>query len=109
MADGNLVSTNTVIPGATLTLLNQPFEMILNADQTRSSDSDVRHWYGIGVSSNHLELSVMRKSSTSPSNGETLNNPSPSKGEEVRREKTRRYPVVREFPEGAAIAKIARK
>ncbi|GKA58301.1 reverse transcriptase domain-containing protein [Tanacetum coccineum] len=29
MADGNLVSTNTVIPGATLTLLNQPFEIDL--------------------------------------------------------------------------------
>ncbi|GJY57163.1 reverse transcriptase domain-containing protein [Tanacetum coccineum] len=29
MADGNLVSTNTVIKGATLTLLNQPFEIDL--------------------------------------------------------------------------------
>ncbi|GKE41289.1 putative reverse transcriptase domain-containing protein, partial [Tanacetum coccineum] len=29
MADGNLVSTNTVIQGATLTLLNQPFEIDL--------------------------------------------------------------------------------
>ncbi|GJR22321.1 putative reverse transcriptase domain-containing protein [Tanacetum coccineum] len=29
MADGNLVSTNTVIQGATLTLLNQPFKMYL--------------------------------------------------------------------------------
>ncbi|GKF58439.1 putative reverse transcriptase domain-containing protein [Tanacetum coccineum] len=29
MADGNLVSTNTVIQGATLTLLNQPFKVDL--------------------------------------------------------------------------------
>ncbi|GJU50285.1 putative reverse transcriptase domain-containing protein [Tanacetum coccineum] len=29
MADGNLISTNTVIKGATLTLLNQPFEIDL--------------------------------------------------------------------------------
>ncbi|GKD03887.1 putative reverse transcriptase domain-containing protein [Tanacetum coccineum] len=29
MADGNLVSTNTIIQGATLTLLNQPFEIDL--------------------------------------------------------------------------------
>ncbi|GKE42200.1 reverse transcriptase domain-containing protein [Tanacetum coccineum] len=29
MADGNIVSTNTVIQGATLTLLNQPFEIDL--------------------------------------------------------------------------------
>ncbi|GKB95257.1 putative reverse transcriptase domain-containing protein [Tanacetum coccineum] len=29
MADGNLISTNTVIQGATLTLLNQPFEIDL--------------------------------------------------------------------------------
>ncbi|GKD24406.1 putative reverse transcriptase domain-containing protein [Tanacetum coccineum] len=29
MADGNLVSTNTVIKGCTLTLLNQPFEIDL--------------------------------------------------------------------------------
>ncbi|GJU78263.1 putative reverse transcriptase domain-containing protein [Tanacetum coccineum] len=29
MADGNLVCTNTVIQGATLTLLNQPFEIVL--------------------------------------------------------------------------------
>ncbi|GKA92733.1 putative reverse transcriptase domain-containing protein [Tanacetum coccineum] len=29
MADGNLVSTNTVIQGCTLTLLNQPFEIDL--------------------------------------------------------------------------------
>nr|GEX16299.1 reverse transcriptase domain-containing protein [Tanacetum cinerariifolium] len=29
MADGNLVSTNTIIKGATLTLLNQPFEIDL--------------------------------------------------------------------------------
>ncbi|GKF04906.1 hypothetical protein Tco_0035574 [Tanacetum coccineum] len=29
MVDGNLVSTNTIIQGATLTLLNQPFEIDL--------------------------------------------------------------------------------
>ncbi|GJY20903.1 putative reverse transcriptase domain-containing protein [Tanacetum coccineum] len=38
MADGNLVSTNTVIQGATLTLLNQPFEIDLMSIKLGSFD-----------------------------------------------------------------------
>nr|GEY98758.1 reverse transcriptase domain-containing protein [Tanacetum cinerariifolium] len=38
MADGNLVSTNTVIQGCTLTLLNQPFEIDLMPIQLSSFD-----------------------------------------------------------------------
>ncbi|GJX90322.1 reverse transcriptase domain-containing protein [Tanacetum coccineum] len=39
MADGNLVSTNTVIQGATLTLLNQPFEIDLMPIKLGSFDA----------------------------------------------------------------------
>ncbi|GKE50998.1 putative reverse transcriptase domain-containing protein, partial [Tanacetum coccineum] len=84
MADENLVSTNTVIQGATLTLLNQPFEIDLMPIKLGSFDVIVSmdwlskyHVYIQGMSSFH----------------------SPRNEEEVRREKTRRYPVVREFPE----------
>ncbi|GJW28125.1 putative reverse transcriptase domain-containing protein [Tanacetum coccineum] len=38
MADGNLVSTNTIIQGATLTLLNQPFEIDLMPTKLGSFD-----------------------------------------------------------------------
>ncbi|GKA28327.1 reverse transcriptase domain-containing protein [Tanacetum coccineum] len=38
MADGNLVSTNTVIKGYTLTLLNQPFDIDLMPIKLRSLD-----------------------------------------------------------------------
>ncbi|GKC98564.1 reverse transcriptase domain-containing protein, partial [Tanacetum coccineum] len=38
MANGNLVSTNTVIKGCTLTLLNQPFEIDLMPIKLRSFD-----------------------------------------------------------------------
>ncbi|GJU39845.1 putative reverse transcriptase domain-containing protein [Tanacetum coccineum] len=38
MADGNLVSTNTVIQGATLTLLNQPFKIDLMSIKLGSFD-----------------------------------------------------------------------
>ncbi|GKC62281.1 putative reverse transcriptase domain-containing protein [Tanacetum coccineum] len=75
MADGNLVSTNTVIQGATLTLLNQPFKINLMPIKLGSFDVVI----GMDWLSN------------------------PSNGEEVRREKTRRYPssqrIPRSFPE----------
>ncbi|GJT45788.1 reverse transcriptase domain-containing protein [Tanacetum coccineum] len=38
MADGNLVSTNTVIQGAILTLLNQPFKIVLMSIKLSSFD-----------------------------------------------------------------------
>ncbi|GJZ12164.1 reverse transcriptase domain-containing protein [Tanacetum coccineum] len=43
MADGNLVSTNTVIKGCTLTLLNQPFEIDLMPIKLGSFDLSFRH------------------------------------------------------------------
>ncbi|GJU00102.1 reverse transcriptase domain-containing protein [Tanacetum coccineum] len=64
MADGNLVSTNTVIQGATLTWLNQPFEIDLMPIKLGSLTSSLV-W--IGYPSIVLELSMMRKSSTSQS------------------------------------------
>nr|GEX58487.1 hypothetical protein [Tanacetum cinerariifolium] len=64
MADGNLVSTNTVIQGATMTLLNQPFKIDLMSIKLGSFDAVV----GMDCyPSIMLELFVMRKSSTSQS------------------------------------------
>ncbi|GJQ99513.1 hypothetical protein Tco_0522498 [Tanacetum coccineum] len=46
MADGNLVSTNTVIKGCTLTLLNQPFEVDLMPIKLGSFDVVIRDGTG---------------------------------------------------------------
>nr|GFA83379.1 reverse transcriptase domain-containing protein [Tanacetum cinerariifolium] len=64
MADGNLISTNTVIQGCTLTLLNQPFEIDLMPIKLDSFDVFIgMDW----LSKYHtmLKLFVMRKSSIS--------------------------------------------
>ncbi|GKB68701.1 reverse transcriptase domain-containing protein [Tanacetum coccineum] len=47
MADENLVSTNTVIKGCTLTLLNQPFEIDLMP--IKSVVVLNSHWYGLVI------------------------------------------------------------
>ncbi|GKC53068.1 reverse transcriptase domain-containing protein [Tanacetum coccineum] len=90
MADGNLVSTNTVIQGCTLTLLNQPFEIDLMPIKLGSFDVVIgMDW----LSKYHARIICDEKVIHIPINGETLII------REVRREKTRRYPVVREFLE----------
>ncbi|GJZ13401.1 putative reverse transcriptase domain-containing protein, partial [Tanacetum coccineum] len=90
MADGNLVSTNTVIQGATLTLLNQPFEIDLMPIKLGSFDVVIgMDW----LSKYHARIICDEKVIHIPINGETLII------REVRREKTRRYPVVKEIPE----------
>ncbi|GJY19918.1 putative reverse transcriptase domain-containing protein [Tanacetum coccineum] len=83
MADGNLVSTNTVIQGCTLTLLNQPFEIDLMPIKLGSFDVVIgMDW----LSKYHARIICDEKVVHIPI-------------DKVRREKTRRYPVVREFPE----------
>ncbi|GJS21162.1 reverse transcriptase domain-containing protein [Tanacetum coccineum] len=87
MADGNLVSTNTVIQGATLTLLNQPFEIDLMPIKLGSFDIVIgmdwlskyhaRIIYDEKVI--HIPINVMEK-----------------KSDEKRLED---IPVVKEFPE----------
>ncbi|GJT23846.1 putative reverse transcriptase domain-containing protein [Tanacetum coccineum] len=69
MADGNLVSTNTVIQGATLTLLNQPFKIDLMPIKLGSFDIIIgMDW----VSKYHAKTICDKKVVHIPINGETL-------------------------------------
>ncbi|GKB66094.1 putative reverse transcriptase domain-containing protein [Tanacetum coccineum] len=91
MADGNLVSTNTVIQGATLTLLNQPFKIDLMPIKLGSFDIIVgMDW----LSKYYARIICDEKIIHNPIDGETL-----IIREEVRRERLEDIPVVREFPE----------
>ncbi|GKD19524.1 putative reverse transcriptase domain-containing protein [Tanacetum coccineum] len=69
MADGNLVSTNTVIQGAILTLLNQPFEIDLMLIKLGSFDIVIgMDW----LSKYHARIICDEKVIHIPINGETL-------------------------------------
>ncbi|GJZ83262.1 putative reverse transcriptase domain-containing protein [Tanacetum coccineum] len=69
MADGNLVSTNTVIKGYTLTLLNQPFEINLMPIKLGSFDIVIgMDW----LSKYHAKILCDKKVVHIPINGETL-------------------------------------
>ncbi|GJV68955.1 putative reverse transcriptase domain-containing protein [Tanacetum coccineum] len=69
MADENLVSTNTVIQGATLTLLNQPFEIDLMPIKLGSFDVVIgMDW----LSKYHARIICNEKVVHIPINGETL-------------------------------------
>ncbi|GJY04515.1 putative reverse transcriptase domain-containing protein [Tanacetum coccineum] len=94
MADGNLVSTNTVIQGTTLTLLNQPFEIDLMPIKLGSFDVVIgMDW----LSKNHARIICDEKVIHIPINGETLViRVMEKKSDEKRLED---IPVVREFPE----------
>ncbi|GJY16193.1 putative reverse transcriptase domain-containing protein [Tanacetum coccineum] len=94
MADGNLVSTNTVIQGATLTLLNQPFKIDLMPIKLGSFDVVIgMDW----LSKYHARIICDEKVIHIPINGETLIiQVMEKKSDEKRLEDN---PVVREFPE----------
>ncbi|GJR79616.1 putative reverse transcriptase domain-containing protein [Tanacetum coccineum] len=69
MADGNLVSTNIVIQGATLTLLNQPFKIDLMPIKLGSFDVVIgMDW----LSKYHARIICNEKVIHIPINGETL-------------------------------------
>ncbi|GKC47021.1 putative reverse transcriptase domain-containing protein, partial [Tanacetum coccineum] len=69
MADGNLVSTNTVIQGCTLTLLNQPFEIDLMPIKLDSFDVVIgMDW----LSKYHARIICDEKVIHIPIKGETL-------------------------------------
>ncbi|GJR21373.1 putative reverse transcriptase domain-containing protein [Tanacetum coccineum] len=69
MADGNLVSTNTVIKGCTLTLLNQPFKIDLMPIKLDSFDVVIgMDW----LSKYHAKILCDEKVVHIPINGETL-------------------------------------
>ncbi|GKE79359.1 putative reverse transcriptase domain-containing protein [Tanacetum coccineum] len=93
MAEGNLVSTNTVIQGATLTLLNQPFEIDLMPIKLGSLDVVIgMDW----LSKYHARIICDEKVIHIPINDETLiMGVMEKKSDEKRLED---IPVVREFP-----------
>ena len=69
MADGNLISTNTVIQGCTLTLLNQPFEIDLMPTKLGSFDVVIgMDW----LSKYHARIICDEKVVHIPIEGETL-------------------------------------
>ncbi|GJW90565.1 putative reverse transcriptase domain-containing protein [Tanacetum coccineum] len=88
MADGNLVSTNTIIQGATLTLLNQPFKINLMPIKLGSFNVVIdMDW----LSKYHARIICDEKVVHIPIDGETL----------IIREVGKRLediPTVREFP-----------
>ncbi|GKE19222.1 reverse transcriptase domain-containing protein, partial [Tanacetum coccineum] len=95
MAGGNLVSTNTVIKGCTLTLLNQPFEIDLMSIKLGSFDVFIgMDW----LSKYHAKILCDEKVVHIPINGETLIIQSDrimeKKSDEKRLED---IPVVKEF------------
>nr|GFC58336.1 putative reverse transcriptase domain-containing protein [Tanacetum cinerariifolium] len=95
MADGNLVSTNTVIKGATLTLLNQPFEINLMPIKLGSFDIVIgMDW----LSKYHAKILRDEKVVHIPIDSETfiIRVMEKKKSDEKRIED---IPVVREFPD----------
>nr|GFA04742.1 putative reverse transcriptase domain-containing protein [Tanacetum cinerariifolium] len=69
MADGNLISTNTIIQGCTLTFLNQPFEIDLMPIKLGSFDVVIgMDW----LSKNHAKILCEEKVVHIPIDGETL-------------------------------------
>ncbi|GJZ10380.1 putative reverse transcriptase domain-containing protein [Tanacetum coccineum] len=94
MADGNIVSTNTVIQGATLTLLNQPFKIDLMSIKLSSFDVVIgMDW----LSKYHARIICDEKVIHIPINDETLIIRVMEKKLDEKRLKD--IPVVREFPE----------
>ncbi|GJT64149.1 reverse transcriptase domain-containing protein [Tanacetum coccineum] len=98
MADGNLVSTNTIIQGCTLTLLNKPFKIDLIPIKLGSFDIVIgMDW----LSKYHARIICNEKVVYIPIDGETLiiqgdRITEKKKSEEKRLEE---FPVVREFLE----------
>ncbi|GJZ45388.1 putative reverse transcriptase domain-containing protein [Tanacetum coccineum] len=94
IADGNLVNTNTVIQGATMTLLNQPFKVDLMPIKLGSFDVVIgMDW----LSKYYARIICDEKVVHIPINGETLIIRVMEKKSDDRRLED--IPVVREFPE----------
>ncbi|GJY89526.1 putative reverse transcriptase domain-containing protein [Tanacetum coccineum] len=96
MADGNLVSTNTIIQGATLTLLNQPFEIDLMPIKLGSFDVVIgMDW----LSKYHARIICDEKVIHIPINDETLIIRVQVMEKKLDEKRLEDIPVVREFPE----------
>ncbi|GKA07950.1 putative reverse transcriptase domain-containing protein [Tanacetum coccineum] len=95
MADGNIVSTNTVIQGSTLTLLNQPFKIDLMTIKLGSFDIVIgMDW----LSKYHAKILCDEKVVHIPIDGETLIIRSDQIMEKKSNEKRLEFiPIVRKF------------
>ncbi|GKE11635.1 reverse transcriptase domain-containing protein [Tanacetum coccineum] len=94
MANGNLLSTNTVIQDATLTLLNQPFKIDVMPIKLGSFDVVIgMDW----LSKYHARIICDEKVIHIPINGKTLVIRVMEKNSDEKRLED--IPVVREFPE----------
>ncbi|GJR40242.1 putative reverse transcriptase domain-containing protein [Tanacetum coccineum] len=92
MADGNLVSTNTIIHGAILTLLNQPFKIDLMPIKLVVIGMD---W----LSKYHARIICDEKVVHIPIDGETLIIRAQIMKKKSDKKRLEDIPVVREFPE----------
>ncbi|GJV82322.1 putative nucleotidyltransferase, ribonuclease H [Tanacetum coccineum] len=96
MADRNLVSTNTVIQGAILTLLNQPFKIDLMPIKLGSFDVVIgMDW----LSKYHARIICDEKVIHIPIDGETLIIRAQIMEKKSDEKRLEDIPVVREFPE----------
>ncbi|GKF27036.1 putative reverse transcriptase domain-containing protein, partial [Tanacetum coccineum] len=96
MADRNLVSTNTVLQGTTLTLLNQLFEIVLMPIKLGSFDVIV----GMDWSSKyHARIICDEKIVHIPIDGETLIIRAQVMEKKSNKKRLEDIPIVREFPE----------
>ncbi|GJU92783.1 putative reverse transcriptase domain-containing protein [Tanacetum coccineum] len=95
MADRNLVSTNTVIQGAILTLLNQPFKIDLMPIKLGSFDIVIgMNW----LSKYHARIICDEKVVHIPIDGETLIIQAQIMEKNSDEKRLEDIPVVREFP-----------
>nr|GEW78319.1 putative reverse transcriptase domain-containing protein [Tanacetum cinerariifolium] len=96
MADGNLISTNTVIQGYTLTLLNQPFEIDLMPIKLGSFDVVIgMDW----LSKYHAKIIGDEKVVHIPIKDETLIIRAQVMEKKSDEKRPENIPVVREFPD----------
>ncbi|GJT77074.1 reverse transcriptase domain-containing protein [Tanacetum coccineum] len=96
MADGNLVSTNIVIQGATLTLLNQPFKIDLMPIKLNSFNVVIgKDW----LSKYHVKILYDEKVVHVPVDGETLIIQAQVMEKKPEENQMEDIPVVREFLE----------
>nr|GEW51656.1 reverse transcriptase domain-containing protein [Tanacetum cinerariifolium] len=95
MADGNLISTNTVIQGCTLTLLNQPFEIDLMPIKLGSFDVVISmDW----LSKYHAKIICDEKVVHIPIENETLIIRAQVMENKSNEKRLENIPVVKEFP-----------
>nr|GEW04866.1 putative reverse transcriptase domain-containing protein [Tanacetum cinerariifolium] len=96
MAKGNLISTNTIIQGCTLTLLNKPFEINLMPIKLGSFDVVIGMYW---LSKYHAKIICDEKVIHIPIKDETLTIRAQVMEKKSDKKRLENIPVVREFPD----------